>query len=121
MRSPEELIRELKLEGEKFDTVAILVVFENDTLPVYSIDTEALENLKELIQKGGEPIGLIFLTSRGEGIAYGTRPFQEYAKEDWAIARLQGYIERLTKFMEADGVQTFPYPTKNQKESTNGS
>jgi len=51
MRSPEELIRELKLEGEKFDTVAILVVFENDTLPVYSIDTEALENLKELIQK----------------------------------------------------------------------
>ncbi len=38
MRSPEELIRELKLEGEKFDTVAILVVFENDTLRVYSIE-----------------------------------------------------------------------------------
>src|SRR5215468_3806261 len=65
-RTTKDLIDELRAEGERFQkktadhsAVALVVAFENASEFVWNSDRNPLQKLNSLIEKGGEPVGLI--------------------------------------------------------------
>ena len=59
MRKTSDLIEEMLTEAKSAWLVAIAVGFENETKFVFSSRRHPLEELNQLVQKGGSPIGLL--------------------------------------------------------------
>src|SRR5262245_58316552 len=95
-RTTKDLIEELRVEGERFQNktadhsaVALVVGSENKPEFVWNSDRNPLQKLNSLIEKGGEPVGLIGWivtldeeSSRRKLRMY-SRALQEYAHEEW--------------------------------------
>ena len=58
MRTTAEVIAELETEAERFTHVALAVGFENTTLFIMSGEDRKISKLNQMIEQGGEPIGL---------------------------------------------------------------
>ena len=96
-RTTKDLIDELRAEGERFQNktadhsaVSLVVRFKNNSELVWDSDRNPLQKLNSLIEKGGEPVGLIGWivalddeeSSRRKLRMY-SRALQEYAHEEW--------------------------------------
>src|SRR5262245_23561987 len=97
-RTTKDLIDELRAEGERFQNktadhsaVALVVAFENASEFVWNSDRNPLQKLRSLIEKCGEPVGLLGWivvveydeeSSKRARRMY-SRALQEYASEQW--------------------------------------
>ena len=78
MRSTKELIAELDAEATQHMNVAMVVAFENTTLPIFPADENRLMLLDNAVNVGGSPIGLIAFDRSTNGLTIATRVFPEY-------------------------------------------
>jgi hypothetical protein len=93
MRKTSDLIHEMLQEAKSAWLVAIAVGFENDTQFVFSSQILPLEELNQLVQKGGSPIGLLRFDKENSAIQGSFRPFEEYEKEEWVKKYLAGLLD----------------------------
>jgi hypothetical protein len=86
MRTTRELINELGQEALLFTGIALVVGFEDNAKFVfYQEDEDAcLKELNFLINKGGEPIGMVAYTQEHRNLKVTCRLLQEYQTEEWA-------------------------------------
>jgi len=80
-------------EAKKAWLVAIAVGFEKETKFVFSSRRHPLEELNQLVQKGGSPIGLLLFDKENSTIQGSYRPFEEYENEEWVKNYLAGLLE----------------------------
>jgi hypothetical protein len=82
MRTTKDLIRELQDEADGAAFTALIVGLENTTLFVYANDEDPLSTLNRMIERGGEPVGLMrfMKTAKGEG-EFKLRPLAENADD----------------------------------------
>jgi hypothetical protein len=93
MRKSSDLIVELRNEAKKGWLIAIAVGFENETKFVFSSARYPLEELNNLIKRGGSPIGLLRFDKEGTKIQGLYRPFEEYGSEEWVNEYLAGLLK----------------------------
>ena len=96
-RTTADVIKELEAEAALCRSVALAVGFEHTTLFIFFDEDNKLEKLNEMIEMGGEPVGLLMSHSDKEGhvTSIAGRPLDEYAEEPWA----QDYVEALVDGM----------------------
>src|SRR5262249_55231898 len=96
-RTTRDLINELRAEGERFQNktadhsaVALVIAFDRNPEFVWDSERHPLEKLNSLMEKGGEPVGLIgwivsFAEEAGSRrrLRIYSRALQEYASEEW--------------------------------------
>jgi len=92
MRKTSDLVNEMLTEAKKAWLVAIAVGFENETKFVFSSQRHPLEELNQLVQKGGSPIGLLRFDKETSAIQGSYRPFEEYENEAWVKDYLAGLL-----------------------------
>jgi hypothetical protein len=92
MRKTSDLVNEMLREAKKAWLVAIAVGFENETKFVFSSRRHPLEELDQLVQKGGSPIGLLRFDKENSTIQGSYRPFEEYENEAWVKEYLAGLL-----------------------------
>jgi hypothetical protein len=92
MRKTSDLVNEMLTEAKKVWLVAIAVGFENETKFVFSSRRHPLEELDQLVQKGGSPIGLLRFEKENSTIQGSYRPFEEYENEAWVKEYLAGLL-----------------------------
>ena len=80
-------------EAKKAWLVVIAVGFENETKFVFSSQRHPLEELNQLVQKGGSPIGLLRFDKENSTIQGSYRPFEEYENEEWVKNYLAGLLD----------------------------
>lgn len=93
MRKTSDLVDEMLAEAKKAWLVAIVVGSEQETKFVFSSGKHPLEELNQLVQNGGSPIGLLRFELENATIQGSFRPFDEYAGEGWARDYLAGLLE----------------------------
>jgi hypothetical protein len=93
MRKTSDLIHEMLQEAKSAWLVALAVGFENDTRFVFSSQKLPLEELNQLVKKGGSPIGLLRFEKENSLVQGSFRPFEEYANEEWAKKYLAGLLD----------------------------
>jgi hypothetical protein len=109
MRKTTDLIDEMFTEAKKAWLVAIAVGFENETKFVFSSRKRPLEELNQLVQKGGSPIGLLRFDKVNSMIEGSYRPFEEYGNEEWAKKYLSGLLDNMGEIIDlSQQVQEFP-------------
>ena len=84
---------EMLAEAKKAWLVAVAVGFQNETKFVFSSRRHPLEELNQLVQKGGSPIGLLRFDKDDKTIEGSYRPFREYENEEWAQKYLAGLLD----------------------------
>lgn len=91
-RTTEELIGRLESERHKFFAVGIAVGFETETKFVFGSDENKLQRLNQLVEAGGEPVGMIAVTqifTEGHQTLTGyTKYFDGYEWADEYLTRL---------------------------------
>jgi len=92
MRKTSDLINEMRNEAKNAWMVAIAVGFESETQFVFSSTKYPLEELNNLIKRGGSPVGLLRFDKKGTSIQGLYRPFEEYADAAWAKEYLAGLL-----------------------------
>jgi hypothetical protein len=109
MRKTSDLIDEMLTEAKKTWLVAIAVGFENETKFVFSSRRHPLEELNQLVQKGGSPIGLLRFDKENSTIQGSYRPFEEYENEEWVQKYLAGLLDNLGDIIDLSQTQhSFP-------------
>jgi len=92
MRKTSDLVNEMLIESKKAWLVAIAVGFENETKFVFSSRMHPLEELNQLVKKGGAPIGLLRFDKVNGTIQGSYRPFEEYENEAWVKEYFAGLL-----------------------------
>ena len=110
MRKTSDLVNEMLAEAKKAWLVAIAVGFEKDTKFVFSSHRHPLEELDQLVQKGGSPIGLLRFDKENSTIQGSYRPFEEYENEEWVKNYLAGLLENTGEIIELSR-QKHSFPT----------
>jgi len=109
MRKTSDLVNEMLTEAKKAYLVAIAVGFENETKFVFSSQRHPLEELNQLVQKGGSPIGLLRFDKENATIQGSYRPFEEYENEEWVKKYLAGLLDHAADIIALSQHQhTFP-------------
>jgi hypothetical protein len=102
MRATNHLIRELQEEADGAAFTALIVGFENTTLFLYANNEDPLSALNRMIERGGEPFGLMRFMKKGKGAGeFKVRPLAEYAGDP--------HVERFLRTLLRDfvnGVKT---------------
>ncbi len=93
MKKTSDLVHEMLTEAKKAWLVAIAVGFENETKFVFSSQRHPLEELNQLVQKGGSPIGLLRFDKENGTIQGSYRPFEEYENEEWVKKYFAGLLD----------------------------
>ena len=95
MRTTVDLICELNTEAARYGTVMLVVGFEKHSEFVWSGEDKQLEKLNRLVEKGGEPVGLIAAIKNeyGQVTRMMGRPLTEYQDERWVADYLKQLIE----------------------------
>ena len=92
MRETSDLVNEMLTEAKKAWLVSIAVGFENEKKFVFSSLRHPLEELNQLVQKGGSPIGLLRFDKENSTIQGSYRPFEEYENDPWVKEYLAGLL-----------------------------
>jgi hypothetical protein len=108
MRKTSDLVNDMLKVAKNAYLVAIAVGFENDTKFVFSSQKQPLQELNQLIQKGGSPIGMLRFDKENLQIQGSFLPFEEYANEEWAKNYLAGLLENTKEIISLSQQQSFP-------------
>jgi len=100
MRKTSDLVDEMLAEAKNAWLVAIAVGFENETKFVFSSRRHPLEELDQLVKKGGSPIGLLRFDKENSTVQGSYRPFKEYENEEWVKKYLAGLLENTGEIIE---------------------
>jgi hypothetical protein len=100
MRKTSDLINEMLTEAKETWLVAIAVGFEKETKFVFSSRRHPLEELNQLVQRGGSPLGLLRFNKENATIQGSYRPFEEYENEEWVKKYLAGLLDHLEEIIE---------------------
>jgi hypothetical protein len=93
MRTTVDLIEELHAESIGSNVASLVVGFGNTTLFVCANAEDPLSELNEMIQNGGQPVGIIRMAQDGPELSLVGRPLEEYAGDDW----IRQYLVSLTQ------------------------
>jgi hypothetical protein len=93
MRKTSDLVNEMLEAAKGAWLVAIAVGYENETRFVFSSQAQPLADLNQMIQKGGNPVGLLRFEKEGSQVQGSYRPFDEFSREDWAAKYLAGLLD----------------------------
>ncbi|HVP94628.1 MAG TPA: hypothetical protein VMS89_05575 [Methanoregulaceae archaeon] len=93
MRKTSDLVDEMLKEAQGAWLVVIVVGFPNETKIVSSTSRQPLEELNQLVQGGGSPIGLLKFTKEGDSIQGEYRPFEEYENAQWVPQYLASLLD----------------------------
>jgi hypothetical protein len=104
MKPLADLVNELREMSEGFTATALVVGFEATTDVVWNRDPDPLGKLKALVEKGGEPVGMIGYLNQGGVVAFYSRPLEEYAEEDWVQPYLERLLARTAATAKAEGL-----------------
>jgi hypothetical protein len=92
-RTTSDLVRELHSEAAKFTKLQLVVGFEDFCEFINAEDLNALKNLNEAVNRGGEPIGLIGTVIGENCVQIYSRCVEEYCTEKWAA----DFLDRVTR------------------------
>jgi hypothetical protein len=107
-RATADLIDELRECARKASQTALVVGFEAHTEFVWNDDDKPLEKLNDLVEQGGEPVGMIgFTLEKGKG-KFHVRPLAEYAGEDWVKDYLLALVSQFRALLPKKGVRLGP-------------
>ncbi|WAC05815.1 MAG: hypothetical protein OS112_04095 [Methanoregula sp.] len=109
MRETSDLIDEMRAEAKKAWLVAIAVGFPDETKFVFSSRRHPLEELNQLVQKGGSPIGLLRFDKENTLVQGSYRPFVEYENEEWVQKYLAGLLDNIDQIL-AMSQETYTFP-----------
>ena len=110
MRKTSELIDEMRAEAKNTWLVAIAVGFETETQFVFSSRKHPLEELDQLVRKGGSPVGLLKFEKENSTVQGSYRPFAEYENVDWAKRYLAGLLDNTGEIIAMSQEQTHSFP-----------
>lgn len=102
------MVHEMLKEAKNAWLVAIAVGFQDETKFVFSSRKNPLNELNQLVQNGGSPIGLLRFEKENTAIQGSYRPFEEYENEPWAGSYLAGLLEDTEKIIELSKYQNLP-------------
>jgi ABC-type phosphate transport system substrate-binding protein len=108
MRKTSDLVNEMQKEAKNAYLVAIAVGFENETRFVFSSQKQPLQELNQMVQRGGSPIGLLRFEKENLQIQGSFRPFEEYADQEWAKNYLAGLLDNTREIIGMSQQQSFP-------------
>ena len=100
MRKTSDLVDEMLTEAKNAWLVAIAVGFENETKFVFSSHRHPLEELNQLVQKGGSPIGLLRFDKENSTVQGSYRPFEDYANEEWVKKYFAGLLDNAGEIID---------------------
>jgi len=103
MRTNIDLIAELESEIPNFKTVALAIGCEDNTEYIWDSDQKKLEKLAGLMEKGGEPIGLLGVQMKGNTLTVRCRVLEEYKDEPWANQYLEGLTRDFIQLVQSLG------------------
>jgi hypothetical protein len=108
VRTTGDVIEELILESE--GGVACLIVrFKNTSLFVFSSGDDPAGELNEMIENGGNPVGIMQLVKRNGSVLISVRPLEEFSGDH----SIRGYLstlaetfrEKLGPFLSGDSIR----------------
>jgi hypothetical protein len=109
MRKTSDLVNEMLKEARTAWLVAIVVGFTRETKFVFSSKKHPLEELNQLVQEGGAPVGLLRFEKEDSTVQGSYRPFAEYEKEEWVQQYLAGLLENAEEIIAlSQESHTFP-------------
>ncbi len=110
MRKTSDLVEEMLTEAKNAWLVAIAVGFEHETKFVFSSHRHPLEELDQLVKKGGSPLGLLRFDKENSTIQGSYRPFGEYENEEWVKNYLAGLLDNTGDIIDLSR-QKHSFPT----------
>jgi hypothetical protein len=109
MRKTSDLINEMLTEAKETWLLAIAVGFEKETKFVFSSRRHPLEELNQLVQRGGSPIGLLRFDRENSTIQGSYHPFEEYENEEWAKKYLASLLDNIRDIIDLSQTEhSFP-------------
>jgi hypothetical protein len=102
-RTTKEVVEELMSESEGSFLTALVVGFDNQIKFVFSNSEEPLKELNEMVENGGEPVGLICCTRENTILTFSTWPLAEFGNEEGVSDYLNAAIDIMIKIIEYKG------------------
>ncbi len=102
-RTTKDLIEELGRESKKFDYLTLVVGFEKRTDYVVASDKDGLAKLNDLVEAGGDPVGLIGATLDKNIGTIRARALQEYEDQEWVQRYLGELVQTIGQGIMASG------------------
>ncbi len=102
-RTTKDLIEELDRESKKFTSLALVVGFEKHTDYVWASDKDGLAKLNDLVEAGGEPVGLIGAILDSKIATIRARALQEYEDQEWVQRYLGELVQTIGQGIIASG------------------
>jgi hypothetical protein len=93
VRTTNDLIAELQAEARGAVTAALIVGFETTTLLLEAGENDPVGMLEEMIQAGGEPVGIMRVTNGTDGSSVSFRPLAEYSDDE----QIQMFLRKLSE------------------------
>jgi hypothetical protein len=110
MRKTSDLVDEMRTVAKTAWLVAIAVGFETETQFVFSSRRHPVEELDQLVRKGGAPLGLLRFDKENSTVQGSYRPFAEYENEEWVKQYLAGLLDHSSEIIELGQQQTPGFP-----------
>jgi predicted deacetylase len=106
-RTAKELVDEMKdAEAYGFSSLLIIVKFKDRPRAISNEDPEAVGKLKELIQAGGEPIGLVGMRQISDKrFEIASQAFEEYEGKEWVLKYLDAGVEEVYRRAGGDAAK----------------
>lgn len=95
-----ELIAELRSAAAGTRFAALVVTFDDSSELVPSTEPKALEQIEQLLARGGRPVGFLAHIHKGTRNYLASKPLPVYADDPQIKALLHGIIERGADGME---------------------
>jgi hypothetical protein len=106
MRKTSDLVEEMRAVAKDAWLVAIAVGFETETKFVFSSRRHPVEELDQLVLKGGASVGLLRFDRKKATVQGSYRPFEEYGNEEWVKKYLAGLLDKTAEIIELSQQQT---------------
>ena len=108
MRTTDELIEELIVESEG-GMACLIVGFKSTSLFVFSSADDPLRELNEMIENGGNPVGIIQVVKGNGSVLISARPLEEFCDDHHICGYLntlaETFRERLGPFVLGDAIR----------------
>ena len=107
MRTTDELIEKLMLESQG-GIACLIVEFKNRSLFVFSSADDPLRELNEMVENGGNPVGIMRMVKGKGSVLISVRPLEEFSKDRYINGYLttlaETFRQRLERFVWDDAI-----------------
>ena len=108
-RTTADLVEELRETSARNDFAALVIGFDDRTEFVWASDPNPLGALNTLMQKGGDPLGVVTSHEQEEGYtSVRARPLAEYEGTEWVEKYLIQVLAAVRGSAVAQGLEAGP-------------